>query len=260
MESIDKLAVCNKLLAVHPAEKTLFSLSSLLMVLFSNSIILSLVVFALMVWMVVQKGGIPLLSMMKLMIIPFAFILTGLIPVLISFNSTPFDGGVPLGQGIFYWGITREGFMKSFLILVRSLSGISCFYFLILTTPVSQIDYLFNVMKISPLFREMVILIYRYIFLLLRMAEDIYRSQRMRHGFTSFFSSIRSLGMLSVSVLVKSGSHSDQAFLALQSRGCEQNILFIQPDFKRKGENFVLIVLNLCFLIFLKIVGDKWHS
>ena len=126
MQSIDKLAVNNKLLAVHPAEKALFSLSSLLMVLFSNSTILSLIVFALMVWMVVQKGGIPLPIVMKLMIIPSAFILTGLVPVLISFNPTPFDGGMPLGQGIFYWGITSEGVMRSYLILVRSLSGIYC--------------------------------------------------------------------------------------------------------------------------------------
>ncbi|MDA3809422.1 MAG: cobalt ECF transporter T component CbiQ [Spirochaetaceae bacterium] len=249
MITIDKLSYSNKMLQNHPLEKVLLSICSLIAVLFSNTYILPGVVLFSMIMLIVVKADISWKLLMNFFLIPLVFICTSLIPLLFTFDITGTDG---------YFLFYELGFHKALFLFVKSLSSISCFYFLILTTPLEQLDYLMGKLKISILFREIMVLIYRFIFLLTEMVNQIYISQKQRIGYVSFKGSMRSIALLSSSILSRSLNHCSQAHLAVKARGGDSNFIFIESEYDLKLTNLIYISLYFCLLVFVKIGEFLW--
>jgi len=102
-------------------------------------------------------------------------------------------------------------------------------------------------------------LIYRYIFLLSELAANILNAQKIRYGYKGFGNSMRSMGMLCVSALEKTGVYSDQAGLALEARGGEgECIQFLQPVFPASWKNRGLLAFFAAGLILIRVLEEVW--
>jgi len=258
MYQIDKLSYDSPLTGIHPGEKAAFFALSLLMVLISRTLVLPCTVLFTMGAVLLWKGRVRPLFLLKLTALPLVFILSAVLPVLISMDSSPFEGGRVLIQDRLYWGIVDGNGPRSLHLLFRSLSGVMCFLFFILTTPIGQIDSLLARMKISSTFREMLILIYRFIFLLSDISGDIYRSQKSRLGYRGFTVSLNSLGSLCRALFQKSELYSSRAALALQARSCEGVICFVQSGMKGSRGIRTLILLHFLILLTLFLIEAQW--
>jgi cobalt/nickel transport system permease protein len=258
MYQIDKISYNSPFTRVHPGEKASFSLISLMMVLLSSSFVLPAFIFVIMWLLLCIKGKLPLLILFKLAALPLLFIISAVLPILISISTEPFTGAKGVAGGWFYWGISEENIHYSLLLMSRSLSAVMCFLFFILTTPIGQIDSILTKLRVSPVFREMLILIYRFIFILSDFSSEIYASQKARLGYSSFTNSFKSLGQLIRAVFRKSEVYSDQAALALQARSCTGEICFIQNPVTGSKRNRVLIALFFIFIISIHILEGKW--
>jgi cobalt/nickel transport system permease protein len=164
----------------------------------------------------VGLGKMPLKLYVKLLLAPMGFATIGVLIIAFSSGSGPemltFKLlGYPLVVRI-------DGFELAMLVLLRSISGMSCLYFLALTTPMIELFAVLKATRLPESVIELSMLIYRYIFVFLDMALSIRYAQTVRLGYSSFRRSIHSMGMLASTLFIRSWEQGDKLFLAMNSR------------------------------------------
>ena len=87
MISIDKLSYISQLRKVNPMEKFIFAILTMLMSIYLNNILISIIVIILMGFITVYKGKIPLNSYFILMLIPLGFLIVGVITIAINIGD-----------------------------------------------------------------------------------------------------------------------------------------------------------------------------
>jgi cobalt/nickel transport system permease protein len=124
---------------------------------------------------------------------------------------------IPLGhfQIIAY----QEGLSRGFLIISRVLGGVSLILFLSMSTPVNRFLNAARWFKISPIFIELALLSYRYVFVLLEEAAVIRSAQRARLGYYSWRQSMSSVSTLGGSLILRAYSRAERVFEAMLVRG-----------------------------------------
>ena len=152
----------------------------------------------------------------KLLLAPMGFAAAGVLIIaffsgsgqdLLSFKLI----GYPLS-------IKVDGLELALLVLSRSISGICCLYFLALTTPMIELFAVFKASRLPESLIELTMLIYRYIFVFLEIALSIMYAQTIRLGYSNFKRSIKSIGMLTSTLFIRSLEQGDKLFLAMNSR------------------------------------------
>src|SRR5699024_6829097 len=120
----------------------------------------------------VWKGGIPLSRYMKLLLIPAAFLIVGTAAIVVNVSAVPLDAfAFPAGD--FYITGSRAGLRQALEICLTAMAAVSCLYFLALNTVMTDILGALRKMKVPALLIELMLLIYRFIFVLSETASAI---------------------------------------------------------------------------------------
>ena len=218
-------AYCNGLRGVHPAEKGLFFILTLLIALVNKSLLISLALAALIIIVLVLKARIPLSTILGFMLIPEGFVFFSLSVLVLSLTSEA-TGGLILGEWAGYYLIVSfSGIWLAKTVLAKVIGSLTCMIFFIFTTPLVDIIALLHRLKVPGIWLELMVLTYRFIFVLLETAVAIYRAQEARCGFKSRASAFRSLRLLIVNLFGKTLHRSRQLVLGLTSRGYKGMIL-----------------------------------
>ena len=88
MISIDKFAYTSGLKKVNPMEKFIFAMVTMIVCISLNNIIESIIILLLMAMITVFKGKIPLKTYIKLMLLPLAFLILGVLTIAINVVGT----------------------------------------------------------------------------------------------------------------------------------------------------------------------------
>ncbi|MBF0517806.1 MAG: cobalt ECF transporter T component CbiQ, partial [Nitrospirae bacterium] len=137
------------------------------------------------------------------------------------------------------------------LVFFRAFAAISCFYFLILTTPVADILAVLRRCRIPAVVCEVMGLTYRFIFLFMDISHKTRTAQLSRLGYDGLINSYRSMGILVASLFQRMFRQADILNTALQSRGFTGELRVMQRAFKISPVNIATIsVINL-ILIFV---------
>ena len=184
---IDKVSYTNPIKNINPGVKFILSMTTLVFLLYTGSkivFVFNFILFNLLLLFVVK---VKIGDLLKLNFIPALFILTTVISLL---------------------------FIKAdiWTFLLRSFSSIAVVYFLICSTPIIDLDYIFAKLKFPKIFREMFLLIYRYIFLLFENKEKLHNAQEVRLGYSSFKNGMKSFPMLVVAILKKTYYYNLNSF------------------------------------------------
>lgn len=242
MISLDKLAYTSAIRMVHPNEKLFFSLSFLILTIYCNHIAISFFVFLLMSYACIIKSKLPAKSYVKLLALPFVFTIFGVLGVLFA----QWKGS--LGQ---------EDYFGALALLLKAFASTSCLYFLILTTPMTDFFYSLKVLKCPKLILELMLLIYRYIFVLLDFANTVYISQDSRLGYASYRSSFSSLGKLISSLFLASYQKSMECFHAMESRNYDGEIQLLSLAYQKNKMNYCKVVFVVVFLLGLYVYRGR---
>ena len=141
---------------------------------------------------------------------------TGLI-ALPAFFITPGPPLVTLPLGLV---VTRPGAMTALFLLLRVSTSVSLGVLLMLTTAWPILLKALSVLRVPEGFILILGMTYRYIYLLLRTAEDMFLSRKSRVvGRTSSADERRMLAASAGTLLNKSLHLSSEVYLAMQSRG-----------------------------------------
>lgn len=253
MLPIDQMSYINAFRNVHPVEKGIFSFSFLFFSLLFKDVVSAVMVFWLMSVAIVMGAKVPSNYYLKMLFLPFFFLLLSIITILLSVAPANLElenllFRMIVGKWQLY--ISRESLQQVGQIIVSVLAGISCMYFFILTTPIQQIIWLLQKVKLPKLFIELFALTYRFIFILMKCMNEIRTAQTSRLGYESYIQSFTSVGQLVVGVLHKSMKAVREFQLTIDSRGDGefQEVEINQPYQRRNWIIIGSLFLFLCII------------
>jgi len=199
---IDKYAYTNKLANANPTLKLIIvALSLLLTTIISNNYI-NIIIFITMVLLTTIVAGIPLNKYIKILFIPVAFLLISTMTILISLSD---KNVYIISIKVFntYIGLTIESIVQSVNVITRVFASLSATFFLGLTTPLNKLIVVLKNMYIPSIIIELLVLIYRSIFIFLEESKEIYMAQEIRFGYSNFKNSVRSTTLLMKSLFIR---------------------------------------------------------
>jgi cobalt/nickel transport system permease protein len=245
----------SKLKHQDPMYKLVFCMMTLGVCLWANSIIVSIIVILIMGWYTVCKGGIPYAIFMKLMIIPMAFLLIGVLTIGINVSDK---------QNVFMFyvsafninmGVTQLGIQNATHLFFKALGAVSCLYFLSLSTPMVDILQVLGKLKVPKLFIELMGLIYRFIFVLLETVDTMITAQKSRMGYSDISSSYRSLAVLAATLFIRAYKRSDDLYTSLEARGYDGELNVLQESYKIESLQYAApITVNLILIAMTLII------
>ncbi len=239
---IDKLSYRSKLRYVNAAEKLVYALLTLALCILSRSVKVAVLVFAVNGVLTVKKGGIPLFRYIKLLMIPLAFLVIGTGAVMVNVSRTPLDAfALPAGG----WYITGscEGIRRGLELCATALASVTCLYFLSLNTVMTDILGACRKLRLPSLLIELMLLIYRFIFVLFETASSITVSQQSRLGNRDFRTRVRSFGMMGASLFILALKRSNALYDAMESRCYDGSIRVLSREQPAKAGEITAIIL-----------------
>lgn len=151
---------------------------------------------------------------------------TGML-VLPALFITPGPALLQLPLGIV---VTGPGLNTALFLLLRVSTSVSVTLLLILTTPWNTVLSALSVLKVPDVFILILGMTYRYIYLLLRVVNDMFLSRKSRVvGRLSTGENQKLLAAVSATLLNKSLNLSSEVYLAMQSRGFRGSIVTLKP-------------------------------
>ena len=154
-----------------------------------------------------------------------------------------------------YIGISRLSFSNWYSLMAVAFSGVSCLYFLILTTPVTDLLAVLRRLHCPWLLLELMLLIYRAIFVLLDIASAIQTAQNCRLGNRTFRSKLSCMGQMLSVLLVRSLKKSSLLYDAMESRLYDGKIQVLeetqpaQPLAWAACCDWLILCIVLCILL-----------
>jgi cobalt/nickel transport system permease protein len=257
MIDIDSYVYTSKLVNINPMEKFLFAILTMFSCIYCNSLYISMFLIMLMGFLTVKKGGIPFSFYMKLMILPFSFLILAVITIAI--NVVNGSTGILFSFRIFgvNIGATKASALFALGLIFKSLGAVSCLYFLSLSTPMTDILYVLKRLRVPKLIIELMHLIYRFIFIMLNSMQMIVTAQTSRLGYSNGRLAFRSVSQLISSVFIKSYTRSQDIYSALESRGYEGEINVLEEEQVYKICNIALIIV---FQVVLIVVANFFQN
>lgn len=226
---LDYLAYNNALKDVSIGEKLLLGGGGLaLAVLLPRSAVLIAVFLAMHAVMLIAR--IPPGYILRLWLAPAAFLATGVAGIAVSISAAPFPALAQLQAGPFYIGITDAGFMAAGEMAMRSLAAVSCLLMLATTTPAAYLaSWLARFPGLRPV-AEIALLTYRFIFVFLAAAAQIYTAQQSRLGYVNTRRSLGSLALLAANVGRKAFLTARDLGIALNARNYQGHLTYRPPS------------------------------
>jgi len=252
--AIDSYAYSNRLRTVHPSEKTLFAIVTMVICITSPTILTPLGVLVLMAGGIIFKARIPARVFIRLLLIPLSFLLISVVTIAFSISTNP--SGFWLAQNVqgFIIGIRYPDLVTAVHLFLKSLGAVSCLYFLALTTPITELITLLHKIKVPFLITELMVLIYRFIFVFLDTAITIRRAQSSRIGYVSIKRSYRSLSQLFSALLGKVFLKSRDLYDSMSARCYTGEIKVLTPKYPVNLKNYLVIMVIEIPLIVLNLL------
>ena len=236
----------NGLKDVNTFFKVLFAISTMLVSLISTSPVIPLIIFSFMSFLILFFAETPWKFYLKFLSIPFIFALINLVFMAIFFGV----GAHLLNLGIFNLAVTEDGFNLGFLLLARVMGGFSCLAFLALTTPMTELFSEFERVKIPKVVLEIAMLMYRYIFVFLNEALNMYHAQETRLGYSSLQKTYKSMGILVSNLFIRTWIKGEQSYIAMESRGYDGSIRTFKVQKNIEAKKLILLIFFEFLLIF----------
>lgn len=253
MITIDRLSYQSKLRYVNTGEKFIFSISALCFCIGTRSIILALFVLFIMGIFTVLKGGIPFIQYLRLMTIPLVFLLLNVCILGLSIRKTPLEV-FSISFGSWYLTASYDTLHYAIQIFITALASVSCLYFLSCNTTMTDILTLLKKIHCPSLIIELMLLIYRFIFVLLECANAITISQHSRLGNKDYKTSLSSFGMLVSNLFIRTIKRSNSLFDAMESRCYNGTIAVISEEYPPKRKEVIGLILFELLLLFLAVI------
>ena len=251
---IDTLAYASRLRHLPPEHKLWFAIV-LLLITYSTRIPVQLLIAAwISIWTVIY-AGIPASIYLRLLAIPVGFWLTSLPALIVSgvglsdLSSAQADIWQGMPWGNYYLYLSHQGIQQAEELGARAIASTSCIYFVILTVPFTEILNILRRIGCPILLTDLLMLMYRFIFVLLRTARELWVAQQSRGGYRTRKLWMKSLGLLVGQLLHRTLENYRQISLTLESRGFTGNFRVCHSRRSVASRRYALEALFGCTIL-----------
>ena len=216
-ELLEDIAQKNGLREINTYLKLITGLGAILLCLISTSYLPPLFIALVLTCAIVFLARVDAKTYAKLFIAPLWFALMSVIGIVLIYG----------GQTV-YWSweplpwislsITRESINQGFLIFCRIIGGMSAICFIALTTPMTDIFIVFRQSRVPEVVIDLMMIIYRTIFILMDQVIQIYHAQVMRLGYSTWRESIHSFASLCGAAFIASWDAGEDLIRAMDAR------------------------------------------
>ena len=216
---MDALAYSSRMLNWAPLGKLLLVIVVLIANVMTDSVVTAFAVLAI---------GLVLMAYSTNMRIPFmlavaigeAILILIVACGIISINGDPSEPCI--WRADFLWldlYMTADSFNQAWLVMIRAVAGITVMMAFATSTPIPHLAQALRQIRIPDEICEIVVLIYRYAFLLLERMDTMWSAANSRLGFTGFKRSMRTIASIAVGIFTSSMNLADKAQVSLDCRG-----------------------------------------
>jgi len=144
----------------------------------------------------------------------------------------------------------EDGLARGFLIMCRVIGGVSLILFLSMSTPANKLLLAASWFRVPKIFIELTLLVYRYVFVLIEEVVAIRNAQKVRLGYCNWRQSMKSLGILGGSLILRAYDRAERVFEAMIARGYTGTMAInYQPKFSRK-DYLIIFCLGAILVVF----------
>lgn len=254
---IDKLCYNSRLRYVNAGEKFFFAVLTLLACVISRSVAVACIVLAVTGILTVWKGGIPFSRYVRFMTVPLVFLLFSTAAIVLNLSAAPMD--------LFAWKIgsvwltgSRSSLLYAVQLILTALASVSCLYFLSFNTPMPDILNVLRVLHCPRIIIELMLLIYRYIFVLLEISSSIRTAQDSRLGNKDYRTSLKSFGALASALFIRAIKKSNALYDAMESRCYDGTIHVLNETYPPVKKEIAAIVIFEALLYGFLIAETFW--
>jgi cobalt ECF transporter T component CbiQ len=216
MSAVDDVAFSSPMRHIAPLGKLLLCLSLLIASLASSTIIVPSMVLLIGLSMIAYgaRGRVPRAVGIALLDSLFVLLVSALLIALMT------GGTVVAVYEVFGLKVTftQEGFEIALSLILKVLAGMSVMLAFALTTPIPHLAIALRQLRVPNEVCEVMVLIYRYAFLLLEQLEAMRLAAEVRLGFRGARRRLRTSGKMAVGVFTRSLEMAERSEVALRSR------------------------------------------
>lgn len=246
---MDALAYSSRMLNWAPLGKLLLVVVVLVANITTKSLLVPFVTLAIGIGLMAYSTNFRIPRIVAIAIAEaFVILIFGCGMVSISGSS-----GEVIWDTDFLWmhiHMTVDSFNEAWLILLRGTAGISVMLAFATSTPIPHISLALKQIHMPVEVSEIVVLIYRYAFLLLERMEAMWGAAHSRMGFSGFRRTMSTVASIAVGIFVQSTNLSDKAQIALDCRNYAGYFpVYREPA--KVGVKWVLVVVLAFVAIYL---------
>lgn len=249
---IDTLCYRSRLRYVNAAEKVAFSILTLIFCVVSRSCIVAVLALITNGFLTVGKGKLSFSRYGKLMMVPVVFLLLSTAAIVVNLSRTPMDA-FAFSVGAWYLTGSYEGLRFGLRLILTAWASVSCLYFLSLNTTVTDILSVLRKLHCPDILTELMLLIYRFLFIVLHTASEIRAAQDARLGNRDFRTSVQSFGKMGTALLIQSLKKSNALYDAMESRCYDGKIRVLTEEYPARAKEITGIVLFELLLLALTV-------
>lgn len=256
---IDTLSYANRLRSVSPMWKCGFAAVLMVLSYLSHPMIQMMIVGWMFIWTTLY-ARVPVKVYSLLIGASCLFYAASLPAIVIEFTS---NGSVlPDGVILFTFAqwtayVTEAGMYQAGSLLVRIMACLSCLTFVMLTTPMSDLFQVMKKCRVPSLVLELMLIMYRFLFVLSDTAQQMYTAQRARGGQTGFYRRLNDTAILIVRLFGKTMQRYKGLAQGLVVRGFTDEIQLAPVQaglvpFRYRWESYIGMTLLLLFELWLR--------
>lgn len=225
---IDTFAYTNRLRKLPANEKLIFASVVEGVAIFGGVTVQVAIILWMGLW-AIAHARIPAGFYLRLLGFTSLFLLSGLPALAINIVwlhdangaidavSSDFWGGLKLGAWYVY--LSRQGTFEAVEVATRSLACVSCLFFLLLTTPFIELLQLFRRLGMPEILTELMLLMYRFLFILWQTAYDLKVAQQARGGDRTWGRKMSGISLLVGQLFKRTLKRYRQFTLGVAARG-----------------------------------------
>lgn len=241
-QQLDSLSYQNRLRHLPPVHKLLMGTVLLLVVLTGHALV-QILVFAWMGMWVVGYARIPLRSYLFFLVLSLSFFAAGMPALLLEAGRAgsvvlPRDvlASWDIGEYILY--ISQGSLDRVLTLFCRTMASLACFSFILFTVPFAEILQVLRRIGMPALVTDLLMIMYRFLFVLLETSHQLWVAQRSRGGHQEFRALLRDAGQLAVQLFVRAMRRYQSLSQGMAARGFAENFHVISLARHRRSPRY----------------------
>lgn len=240
----------------RPESKGAYAIGMLLLAILAHPPT-QLAIFLWMNYLLLIEARVPVRRYIKWFSVPFLFLLLSapaiLLEIMPANQNHVLIAATPIGQYMF--GISKEGVLLFVQLFVRSMAAVSCFMFLVFTTPATQLFFTLKKLGLPHFLLDIIVSMYRFLFLFYKMAQEYWMAAKVRQTSFAGVKGIKNASFLLMQLLGRIFDTYRNVQIGITSRGYEGEMWSIREQGEQPIPRGLLIKAIIGFIMVILLEG-----